>query len=249
MCGFIFKFLLVILNIVVLLAGIGITAVGGLILYTSKQYEDILNNSNIVVTVPVVVLIIGVIITLIGFLGCCGGITKNRCLLKTYAVCVFVVLAAQVGIVIYGAVQMDALKDDIATAMVKGFNTYNDVQTNGTHFNLLDVGQNQLQCCGVYNYTDWSSGVFNVVLKKGMDVPPGCCRQVKSVDDLAVCTQVKHKPPADVEALIYTQGCFTKYDDILENKSLYTMIGGVALGVLQIICIVAACMQGRKSSV
>lgn len=88
----------------------------------------------------------------------------------------------------------------------------------------------QLHCCGVFNYTDWF-GTINEAQLPTNSVPVGCCR---NMNDTGCNMNINGKPIDDIEALIYTNGCFTKFIDIIDAEALWLIIGAIVLGLVQV---------------
>lgn len=79
--------------------------------------------------------------------------------------------------------------------------------------------QSEFKCCGVTNSTDWES-----------NVPDSCCSDGKTVAQSCV---------------LYTEGCYSKLKDFVEDKIV--VVGGIGIGFafVQIIGILFACCLGR----
>ena len=62
-------------------SGIGLIATGA---YIKLQYGDFIQLSDSSLTTgPVFLIVIGVIVTIVGFLGCCGAVKENYCMVST----------------------------------------------------------------------------------------------------------------------------------------------------------------------
>uniref|UniRef100_A0A8C2XQP7 Tetraspanin n=1 Tax=Cyclopterus lumpus TaxID=8103 RepID=A0A8C2XQP7_CYCLU len=84
---------------------------------------------------------IGVIIMLLGFLGCCGAIRENRCLLLIFFVSLLVIFVLLLALGILGAVEEKKVKQEVTRRLVRIINQF---------FSF------QLKCCGLVNGpSDW----------------------------------------------------------------------------------------------
>ncbi|KAI8803107.1 Tetraspanin family-domain-containing protein [Cladochytrium replicatum] len=142
--GFMFvKNLLLFINFLSLLAGI-IMIGGGGYLQSTNGTDDI---TNMGASVAVAAIIIGIIITIVSFLGCFGAANEKGVLLKTYFVMllVLVILEISVGSAAY------AKRGDIPTYVENGWRQAYRHQPS----NILVVEQT-FRCCGFMNTTDMS---------------------------------------------------------------------------------------------
>ncbi|XP_054089194.1 23 kDa integral membrane protein-like isoform X2 [Zeugodacus cucurbitae] len=106
-------------------------------------------------------IVLGVIIFVIAFFGCCGALTENLCCIWMYAVILIILLVCNVVISIY----------------VKGFNSAKYARDNmdsawrhmvdGTEV-TMHLYQSSMECCGKKNSNDYTSA--------GMSIPMSCYR-------------------------------------------------------------------------
>ncbi|KAI8806549.1 Tetraspanin family-domain-containing protein [Cladochytrium replicatum] len=134
-----FKNLLLFINFLSLLAGIIMLGAGGY-LQSTNGIDDITN-------MGVAAIIIGIIITIVSFLGCFGAANEKGMLLKTYFVMllVLVILEISVGSAAY------AKRGDISTYVENRWRQAYYQQPS----NILIVEQT-FRCCGFMNTTDMS---------------------------------------------------------------------------------------------
>lgn len=235
------KFFLTALNFLVFAVGVAVIVLASLILSHGQDFQALVDKGSF--TVPIILLIIGVIILLIGFFGCFGAIRESPCLLYTYATIVLCLLIAQIAVIVYGSVEKGKIQDVMSEKMIKVMATYGH-SDEGTA--SLDTAQHGLQCCGVFNYTDWGTGgaIHKAIIADGGDVPKGCCRHITADCNKNIFGASKN----DIKARIYTDGCFTKFWDIVEGESIWMIVGAVVLGLVQLACVVIACGIGKRSS-
>lgn len=193
----------------------------GYLIYIGNEYQDLISMKYM--SVPIVFLVLGIAIVIIGFFGCFGALRESPCLLNSYAVIVMVLLLGQIALVIYGTVQKTALLDGIEKFMIKEVfdKYYSDKDTK----KAVDLVQHEVKCCGVHNYTDWTT-----TIKPYNGTPPSC---------------YYNSTNGTVE--YYKQGCFTKIDNIVEGQGMWMIIAAVVLAVVQLGCVVIACGISRHS--
>lgn len=230
------KFFLAALNFAVFALGVGVVVLASLILSHGQDFQALIDKGSF--TVPIVLLIIGVIILLIGFFGCFGAIKESPCLLYTYGTIVLALLLAQIAVVAYGAIEKDNIKDFMSVNMFRVFKTYGESQEETKS---LDTAQHSLKCCGVESYRDWQQiGTGSV----DGDVPFGCCKTM----DVGCNQNIFRASFADVEARIYTIGCHKQFWDIINGESVWLIVGAVVLGLVQLACVVIGCGIAKRSS-
>ncbi|XP_071754185.1 tetraspanin-8-like isoform X2 [Centroberyx gerrardi] len=100
---------------------------------------------------------IGVIIMVLGFLGCCGAIRENRCMLLMFFIGLLIIFILLLAAGILGAVDENKAKDLVKehlADLVPLKDQPADVQTD------LQKLEEELKCCGVVNGpSDWGNSV------------------------------------------------------------------------------------------
>ncbi|MBH0213511.1 hypothetical protein GH794_15545, partial [Listeria monocytogenes] len=100
------KYLIYIANIVFLVCGVLIIVLGSFMvgnLGDISSFDEAIN----VETLPILIIILGCIIFVISFVGCCGAIRENSCLMTTYAVFMFILFVLQVVLVVWVFIKRD----------------------------------------------------------------------------------------------------------------------------------------------
>ncbi|XP_024868470.1 23 kDa integral membrane protein-like [Temnothorax curvispinosus] len=206
-CGMgVIKYLLFIFNFIFVLCGLAILVLGVLAQVGNSDYSDHLGDISSNVTVPAVTfIVIGCIIFVIAFLGCCGAIRESHCMIVTFACLLLVILIVQVAIAIFAFVVAKnsgdySWKDRYANDV---FSKYG----KGEETEIVDTIQSWLQCCGVEGPQDFPKIHHSAI-------PGSCCGKKESTCD-----------PLSA----YQKGCAGALEDIF--KYSLTILGGVALGI------------------
>ncbi|KAK3587690.1 hypothetical protein CHS0354_042475 [Potamilus streckersoni] len=259
------RLVLVTINMVFLLVGIGLLVMGLIVRFGQQIYKPLLAETlkilettgqniskdfkfnadelgNILMSLSVGLIVGGIVLSAFTLFGCCGGCYKNKCMLFLYGVIIVVLLVAEIIVIglLYGK------KDIIKQPLKDGLKDYRGA--NGT--DLLSLGWNivmlQFQCCGVDNYTDFSAGkywkttTYNGTLLT-FSTPPLCCKEpAKNLPTCALSTFNEAVSNAYI-------GCFNKIWDI--SLGNITMAVGilVACGVFQILLIAFAYIIYKSS--
>ena len=78
-----FKYIIFLLNFVFFLASVGLIGIGAHIQIKMTTYLDFLDAPYL--NTSIVLIILGVVMLVVSFFGCCGACTENKCMLLTYA--------------------------------------------------------------------------------------------------------------------------------------------------------------------
>ncbi|KAG9511046.1 FACT complex subunit SSRP1, partial [Fragariocoptes setiger] len=113
-------------------------------------------------TLFLVIIATGLVLTIVGFFGCCGAIRKSTCMLVLYFILSIIVCAA-CGASIFLAQQntypvKGLIENDLTSIIQKSYVRNNDSSVANI---LVDRIQSNFQCCGSSNYSDWQNSLQN----------------------------------------------------------------------------------------
>lgn len=218
------KVMMCVFNGVIFLAGAAILGVGiwvkvdsGSILSLLGKIEGAPAELSQVLNVGYLLIAIGAMLLVIGFLGCCGAIRENTCMLLLFFIIVLVVFIAEVAgavVILVFRPLADDLFTKFGTAAVQ--NIKKDYGKNPDTTGLWNTTMTTLQCCGFYNSSDFVGSPYYVDQKQ--KYPPQCCPGKESPCNQAV---------ADSDTTI--TGCFPKIMKLIEENTV--VIVAVALGI------------------
>jgi len=233
-CGGIVKTFLFVLNFVLFLGGLLILAAGGYMHYQiSSEYGAFFEEG--ASKAGLFGIGVGVVVTLVSFLGCCGLMKSSSCMLKAYGVMVAVLLIAEIGTGIAATLYKGQAEDILVRGMNSALDKYSETDETRLYIKeTWDAAQEGLKCCGVEGYNDWtkSSGWANT-----QDVPDSCCKT-----ESKGCGKGAIASPASINQV----GCKDTLKDIIKSNIAYVVYVGLGLGFFQIILIIAACVIGKK---
>ncbi|XP_013140975.1 PREDICTED: CD63 antigen-like [Papilio polytes] len=221
------KYLLFCFNLLFALTGLIILIVGIWVEANSHPYIN-LTDEGFYTTGPVVLIIVGVIVFIVAFFGCCGAVKENHCMIVTFAIFLLVIFIAELAVGIAGYVKHDDIKDSIVRHLnttIKEYPTNKEVQST------FDILQTDLQCCGIYGPGDWANN--------SMAIPDTCCagREIKE-GAAAAC--------APDSPGFHSLGCVVKLVPLFNDIAL--LLGGVGLGIalVQLVGVIFACCLARS---
>lgn len=171
------KYLVIIFNLLLWLAGIGVLAVSIWLYMDSINYLKGATESYMYFTAVYILMGAGGIMTIVGFLGCCGALRESQCMLGTYFVFLLVIFAAELTGAVWAFLHKEELKEWISkpvTTMVK-----DQYSTDAAVRKTIDAMQHDLQCCGGEGPSDWAADSELGILKATgtFQVPASCCLQ------------------------------------------------------------------------
>ncbi|XP_067913062.1 leukocyte surface antigen CD53-like [Heterodontus francisci] len=152
-----------------------------------------------------ILIIVGSVTMVVAFLGCMGAIKENKCLLLSFFILLLLILMIEVTAAIilffYETQINNYVKDDMKLGLKNKNNT--------GIMEAWDKIQEQLQCCGVVNYTDW-----------GDTVPRSCCQEKATS-----CNSTNY----------FSKGCYGRIRDGFESNFLTIGITIICVSIVQVL--------------
>ncbi|XP_005748985.1 tetraspanin 34a [Pundamilia nyererei] len=242
-CSGFLKIMMFIFNGGIFLAGAVILGVGIWVQVDRSSFLDILDevedtsSLSQLANVSYLLIAVGAVLLLIGFLGCCGAIRESKCMLLTFFSIVLIIFLIEVA----GAIVLFVFKD-VAGELLQELekNVQKSIKNNyGKENQLTSVWNNtmkELKCCGYRNYTDFTDSPFNI---NGGLYPAPCCNSTISAEK---CNENKAQH-SNID------GCFDKLLQLIEDNAL--VIAGVAMGIAaleiaaMVVSMVLYCKAGK----
>ncbi|XP_063680730.1 23 kDa integral membrane protein-like [Bolinopsis microptera] len=227
----IIKLLLVVFNVIAVIIGLALLGIGA---YSKYEYGDVLAITDSAFTsIPAMLMIIGVLVFILGFLGCFGSFRENRVVLIVYTILLVLVLMGEVVAIIISMIYKGKIEESVEDGLelkVEGYVTgiADDIE-------IMDKIQDTLQCCGIHgpetytNNTEWLKNHSNVT------VPASCCGSVTERDPIRRTCKTSND-------LLYTEGCLDLTTHTLKDNT--GLIIGITMGfiVIQIIGVCLGCV-------
>ncbi|KAK3581470.1 hypothetical protein CHS0354_031795 [Potamilus streckersoni] len=143
------RYLMFAFNFLFWLLGCAILGVGIWVRVDENFSRYVSNNEqfNILYTGAYILIAIGVVIMVIGFLGCCGAIRENQCMLGLFFASLFIIFAALLGFGIWAIVAKDGAKELVNEALIDGVKHYFD-EKQPSKKQFMDTVQVDFECCG-----------------------------------------------------------------------------------------------------
>jgi CD63 antigen len=209
------KYLMIIFNFLFLIAGLALIIVGAV----AQAETSKLHSAN---AAAIFVIVVGCVIFVLAFFGCCGAYKENRCLLMTFGICMVIMLIVCIAAVIVSFVFRGKAETLLAKMLDETIEDYNPGEKNLGFWHELQLNHN---CCGVYNYTDWNRDKH----LSNDSYPASCC----SIDDASkTCSRKDIVAPS--------KGCLEVLLPTFQNISLGAGIIVASIAILQILAILFA---------
>jgi CD63 antigen len=179
------KYLMFVFNFIFVICGIALIVIGAVV--QKEDFTYFLNSKY--VTAPTILIVVGCIIFILAFLGCCGAVKENHCMVMTFGILLFLIFVVEIAGGITAYVNRNEIEGFLKTNMN---NSIHQHKKDG--MKIWDEMQIKLKCCGVDEPSDWPVGML----------PPSCCPQEQQDN----CT---------VESA-YKDGCYGKLLDRVKSR-------------------------------
>lgn len=226
------KYLVVIFNLLLWLAGIGVLAVAVWLYVDSSVYLNGSPNSNMYFTAIYILMAAGGIMTLVGFLGCCGAIRESQCMLGMYFVLLLVIFAAELTGGVWAYLHKSEMKSYINSHVKALIQEQYGKDSEPLALKTVDAMQRDLKCCGIDGPGDWANHkTFMGISEIGIyTVPRSCCTS----QDPTLCDALRKialvgSLTAQIFSGIHTKGCSQRLQEFVEEH--LTVVIGVAIGM------------------
>lgn len=219
------KYLVFIANLVFVLAGLALIAVGAAFKFSYLKEVHADGVPSEFGIAPILTIVVGALVFITAFFGCCGAIKESSCMLTTYSVILLTIFIIQVAIGVFVFLQVKDsadFKGELTKGLKKAFDQYgkNEESKEG-----VDATQKFLECCGVDSpqYWHFSNGSY----------PLSCCS--------AKTENCNISSPS-----LHTEGCVSKLYTFLSKttKALGIVVLGIAaaelLGALFGLCLASS---------
>ncbi|CAK8672190.1 tetraspanin-18-like [Clavelina lepadiformis] len=216
------KYLMFIFNFLFFLCGGALLGVGIWVVVDGQSFMQIVASNPVIFSASYILIAVGAALLVISFLGCCGAIKENRCLLGTFFAIVLIIFIVE----IVGAILAFVFYPDVSRLAKNTLNEYNEnIQDNG-----ITQGWNTLQsvvgCCGFDSPDNWGSSNWTKLnsAAEPRPFPASCCVR----DTLSLSGTIRNETSCfNMESGFYhTLGCESKF------QQYFWVLGGVGIGIL-----------------
>ncbi|XP_061892636.1 tetraspanin 35 [Entelurus aequoreus] len=219
------KFMMFLFNGIIFVAGAAILGVGiwvkvdsGSILGFLGMIENAPAELSQVLNVGYLLIAVGALLVIIGFLGCCGAARESKCMLLLFFIIILLVFIAEVAgavvILVFRPLAEDIF-DKFGEASVQSIKK--DYGKNADVTGLWDTTMSTFKCCGIYNSSNFVGSPYYAA--NNNQYPPPCCAAANN----RPCNQTM------IDNFTTIPGCFVKIKQLIEDNTV--AIVAVALGI------------------
>lgn len=159
----------------------------------------------------------GAILFALGFLGCYGAHSENKCALMMFFLILLLIFIAEVAAAVVALVYTTMAEHFLTLLVVPAIKQDYGSQKDFTQvWNSTMAG---LGCCGFNNYTDFEGSPYFL---KNHTFPPYCCSNSGNGTATEACTEERAKDNI-------VQGCFSQL--LYDLRANAVTVGGVAAGI------------------
>lgn len=250
------RYLVIFINFIFWLAGIGVLAISIWLYLDTSSYLVGDNSTKFFISIYIL-MGVGSLMVLVGFLGCCGASQESSCMLGTFSAFVLLILAAEIG----GAAYTYTHKDEVKKTIVDGIEdmVINEYGVNKGTTLAVDAMQRKLQCCGAKGIQDWGKAalqqakgaeslggkIFGIISAFNFKIPQSCCKadtacsKSDGIDGL-------------LSSEFNTQGCIDALEGHIQSHLNVVTAVGIGLAIAQILSfifsLVLCCAVSGNSS-
>jgi len=253
------KFLVFTINFILWLLGLGVVAVSLWLLFDEHLYLQTMSDQRTDYYLGTYIILgIGSLVTIMGFLGCCGAWKESPWMLGTFFAFLMIIFFGEVasGVLVYYQ------ESNYESMIDKSVRNTVELQYNSSNVAVLqtfDLLQEGLECCGVEGPKDWQKSVYNkhdfsanTELGVGSteteyNIPTSCCKAPESQD----CRKnivLKSKQLPD-HRFIYMDGCADKLKTFLKDHLIYLLAAGMGIVLAEImgmLCSLCLCCALKR---
>ncbi|KAK2919860.1 tetraspanin-18B-like isoform X1 [Channa argus] len=218
------KYLMFIFNFFIFLGGSFLLGVGVWVLVDPMGFREIVAANPLLFTGVYVILAMGSMLFLLGFLGCCGAIRENKCLLLLFFMLILFIFLAELAAAILAFLFREHLTREYFTRELKRhYQGHNNTDVFTSTWNAI---MTTFDCCGISGPEDFEESLFRL-LNPNKIVPEACCQRNSFPGDVNVEQCVSGSV-----AFRHNKGCYSSMVDYFETY-IYTA-GALAIVVLTI---------------
>lgn len=158
-------------------------------------------------------IVLGAIIFVISFFGCCGAIRESQCCILIYSILMMAVVVAQIVLAAYVMVYTE----DIVKVVGKGFQKLWEDGDQDLNKKVIDVIQKTFECCGKLSVSDYPQTA----------IPQSCCPE-----------NTRQKCNA---TLSFKVGCGERIDEFIKNSADMISYGSLIAAAFELVGVSFGC--------
>jgi len=220
----------------------------------------------------IVLIVLGSILLIIGFLGCCGAMKQVKLFLTCYAIIIALIIIVEVAFTIYFVVFQSKFKDQFVPKLRESLQKSYEGPLGLTEFSdkkpspvslAWDFIMYNFKCCGVEGSNDFQlTSLWNRTNpwrpSAEFKVPLTCCSSIsgeQNWNDLPLSKLQNAEQCASngfAHPDVYKTGCYKKLVDLLDSAKIWVIVIAVVILVIELLAFIftlALCCRQRKDTI
>ncbi|XP_026095924.1 tetraspanin-1-like [Carassius auratus] len=221
---FLFNGIIFVAGAAILGVGIWVKVDSGSVLSFLQKIQGAPGELGKVLNVGYLLIAVGAVLLVLGFLGCCGAIKESRCMLLLFFIIILIVFIVEVaGAIVLLAFkpQAENLIKQMESEVVKSLKY--DYWKNADITGLWNTTMSTLKCCGFNNYTDFTNSEFK---NKTKSYPAQCCNKALCDDKTALGLNI--------------QGCFPALKKLVDDNSVIIIAVALGIAALELVAMIVS---------
>ncbi|KAM6981389.1 tetraspanin-18B-like [Aplochiton taeniatus] len=221
------KYLMFIFNFFIFLGGSFLLGVAVWVLVDPMGFREIVAANPLLFTGVYVILVMGAMLFLLGFLGCCGAIRENKFLLLFFFMLILIIFLAELAAAVLTFIFREHLtREYFARELKSYYQGHNNTDVFTLTWNAI---MTTFDCCGVNSPEDFEESLFRLI-SPGKMVPEACCQRNSHPGNMEYISL--EQCVSGSRPFHHNKGCYSAVVDYFETY-IY-MSGALAIVVLTI---------------
>jgi len=161
------KYLMFFFNLLIFIGGAVLFGTGIWIIADGSSFKNIVSTDPMIFGAVYLLIAVGAVIFVTGFLGCCGAIKESKCLLNTFFFLVLIMFCVELAGIILAYINNNKLGEVVKASM----DEYNDNEVIQDGWDTL---QSAFSCCGYDGPADWAGPLASGILSGNPAYPTSC---------------------------------------------------------------------------
>ncbi|KAL1138472.1 hypothetical protein AAG570_008535 [Ranatra chinensis] len=209
-CYAVMKYLVFFLNLIFWITGLFLISLSVWMLTDPTFYVSMAQDESSYYSGVYLLLAVGILLFIVGFLGCCGTLKESQVMLVLFFCVLLIILVAEVSAAAWAYSKRKQLEELVRESVKTTVQQeYGPVESRTQTFDAIQKG---LECCGINGPTDWSGTKYNRDDKpefvisgkiKVFNIPASCCST--DPNDPSCVAARKVTLGAQISDVIYSQ--------------------------------------------
>ncbi|XP_030076449.1 tetraspanin-18-like [Microcaecilia unicolor] len=233
------KYLMFIFNALIFVGGLCLLGVGVWVVVDPDGFQSIVTSNPLLNTGAFILLIAGIFLSLLGFLGCYGALRENKMLLMAFFVLILILFMAElVGAILALTYNKKINREFYLSELQMHYKGDNASDAFSKSWNTIMIA---FSCCGVSGAEDFGNASSFHEIYPSTPWPDACCRRDYSMLSRKILD--RERCIHGEAGYLNNQGCFSTIAKTLKKYiSVTAAVGLVVLGIEMFAMFFALCL-------